>query len=421
MKKVKTQIVIGSIFIMFAALLWAMDGVFIRPKLYSLPVVLVVFLEHSLGFLVLTPFVFLNFNKIKKLSFKSWGAIFWVSVFGGIIGSVMITKAFFLAISGSVTFATVVVLQKLQPFFALIIARIILGERLAKKFYLWALVAIISSYFIAFGGGGVDFSEIDWKNDAAFFAVLAAFSFGSSTVFGKRIVNHLNFKATTALRFGITSLLMFPFVFLTGDILKISSVSNFQWSIFALIVFTSGVGAMYLFYFGLRKVPASVAIICELFMPASSIVLDYFLNKNVLDSVQLAASFVLLFSVFKVVKDGRQKTISFKSKVIHGEGRGEELGFHTANLEAEDLDIPHGVYVVDLIIENNKYKGLMHFGYKEVFGGAVSLEVLIKDFSKNIYGEIVEVFVVNKIRDVKKFKNVDELKNAIKNDLKYLE
>lgn len=405
---------------MLAAFLWSLDGVFIRPKLYSLPVALVVFLEHFFGFLVLSPFVFLNLKKIKKLSRKSWAAIFWVSVFGGMVGSIMITKAFFLAMSGEVTFATVVILQKLQPFFALILARVVLKERLSKKFYVWALVAIISSYFIAFGKTGLSLVEIDWAHSAVLFAVLAAFSFGSSTVFGKRIVNHLNFKATSALRFGITSLIMLPLIIFTGDISKTGLVSNLQWSMFALIVFTTGAGAIFLYYFGLRKIPASIATICELFWPLSSVILDYVINKNVLSPVQLVASLLLLFAVFKVLKDGKQKSVSFISRVIHGEGRGAKLGFHTANLEKEDLDIPHGVYVVELNVAGKNYKGLMHFGYKEVFGGPVSLEVLIKDFSDDIYGEEIAVTIAKKIREVKKFENEDELKAAIKNDLKYL-
>jgi len=419
-KKANPQILIGALAVMLAAFLWSLDGVFIRPKLYSLPVALVVFLEHFFGFLVLSPFIYFNLKKIKKLSRKSWAAIFWVSVFGGMVGSIMITKAFFLAISGEVTFATVVILQKLQPFFALILARAVLKERLSEKFYVWAAVAIVSSYFIAFGKTGLSLDEIDWAHSAVFFAVLAAFSFGSSTVFGKRIVNHLDFKATSALRFGITALLMFPLIIFTGNIFKIGNVSFLQWWLFALIVFTTGAGAIFLYYYGLRKISASTATICELFWPLSSVVLDYAINKNVLSPVQLIASLVLLYAVFKVLKDGRQKSVSFKSKVIHGEGRGAGLGFHTANLQNEDLDIPHGVYVVELSVKGKNYKGLMHFGYKEVFGGPVSLEVLIKDFSDDIYNEEVAVKVIEKIREVRKFKNADELKAAVENDLKCL-
>ena len=94
-KKINKSIAIGVLAIMLAAFLWSLDGVFIRPKFYELPAGLVVFLEHLLGFLVLCPFIFLSWHKIKKLNKKDWGAIFWVAIFGGVIGTLFITKAFF--------------------------------------------------------------------------------------------------------------------------------------------------------------------------------------------------------------------------------------------------------------------------------------------------------------------------------------
>src|SRR5680860_400136 len=190
--KVDKKVLVGAGAIMLAAFLWSLDGVFIRPKFYSLPAELVVFLEHFLGFVFLSPFIIFGWHKIKKLRLKDWGAVVWVSVFGGLLGTLMITKAFFAAIDGEVTFATVIILQKLQPFFALIIARLVLKERLKPKFYIWAIVAIISAYFLAFGQISFNLLEIDFLSSPALFAFLAAFAFGSSTIFGKRIVNHLD-------------------------------------------------------------------------------------------------------------------------------------------------------------------------------------------------------------------------------------
>jgi len=80
--------------------------------------------------------------KIKVLSRNDWFAIIGVSVLGGLIGTVFITKAFFAAFGGQITLATVILLQKLQPVFALILARIILKEKLPAKFYVRALLAI---------------------------------------------------------------------------------------------------------------------------------------------------------------------------------------------------------------------------------------------------------------------------------------
>jgi drug/metabolite transporter (DMT)-like permease len=405
--------------IILAALLWSIDGLFIRPSFYTLPAALVVFWEHFLGFLVLSPFIILNWKKIKTLSKRNWGAIMWVSLFGGVIGTIMITKAFFAAIDGETTFATVVVLQKLQPIFALLLARIILREKLPKNFYLWALVAIIASYVLAFASYGFDIFAIDLSQNAAIFAVLAAFAFGSSTVFGKRIANHLSFKALSALRFAITTILILVYLLFTNGLAMSASISSVQWQLLALIVFSSGAGAIFLFYYGLRRVSASTTTILELFWPFSALILDYIFNNNYLNTVEIIAVLVLLVSFFKVSNLDKNK-VKFSAKVIKGDGRGKKLGFPTANLDKTDLDLPHGIYVVKVKLRNEMYGAIMHFGYKEVFKGPVSLEVLIKDFSEDIYNQEINVRVVRKIRDVKKFDNVEELKKNISKDLQHI-
>jgi len=292
---------LGALAIMLAALLWSLDGVFIRPKLYALPAGLVVFLEHFLGFLVLSPFIFFGWVRIRALELKDWGAVAWVSVFGGLIGTLFITKAFFAAVNGEVTFATVVILQKLQPVFALILARIVLGEKLKKSFYFWAGLAIAAAYFLTFGKL-IDPREIMLTHQAALFAVVAAFAFGSSTVYGKRIVNRLDFRSTAALRFGLTTILAGAYVFLTGDMLKMDQVDPAQWKLLGIIVFTSGAAAMFIYYYGLKKISASAATIFELAWPLSAVILDFILNRNILNPVQIGASLALLFCFFKIVK-----------------------------------------------------------------------------------------------------------------------
>jgi len=418
--KLKSGQIAGSLVIMLAALFWSIDGLFIRPQFYILPAELVVMLEHILGFVVLSPFVFIFWPKIKTLSRKSWLALGWVSLFGGLIGTVFITKAFFTAMDGEVSFATVVILQKLQPIFALLLARLILGEKLPKKFYGWAIAAIAASYFIAFANLGAGFWEIDWLHNGALFAFIAAFAFGSSTVFGKRISNHLDYKAVAALRFGLTSILAIILVLLSGSFGSLNAVSSKQWGLLGLIVLTSGAGSMFIYYFGLRRVPASAATILELFWPFSALVLDYVFNHNYLNWLQLAALAVLLLAFYQISILAKAKKISFSGKVIHGQGRGKLLGYPTANLDKTDLDIPHGVYAVRVSLEGKQYLGLMHFGFKDVFKEEVSLEILIVDFTSDIYGETLQLEVLGKIRELEKFANPDLLIAAIKKDLESL-
>lgn len=416
--KLDKQWIAGALAIMLAALLWSLDGTFIRPKFYVLPAGLVVFLEHALGFVVLSPFLFLGWSRIKLLERKDWLAIGWVCFFGGALGTIMITKAFFAALDGEVTFATVVLLQKLQPVFALVMARLILGERLKKSFYAWALLAIVAAYFLAFGKTGL--GEINLLHSAAFYAAVAAFAFGSSTVFGKRIVNHLDFKSTAALRFLITGCLVLIYSLLTGDLFKIGAVTGLHWRYLILIVFTSGAAAMFIYYYGLKRVTASASTILELFWPLSAVILDYFINHNILSPLQIVASLFLLLAFLKIVALETLPKFEFMAKIKSGSGRGVRLGFPTINLDKQEIDISYGIYLVESQINGKIYRGLLHFGQKETFAEPVSMELYIKDYLAGLSGEI-SVKEIKKIREVRKFDNAEELKRQMKEDLKELE
>ena len=288
-------------------------------------------------------------------------------------------------------------------------------SKLSRKFYLWALVAIAAAGFLAFGKTGL--GEINWLHNAAIFAVIAAFAFGSSTVFGKRIVNHLDFKATAALRFGLTGLLMLILILINGNIGAFNQVTGNQWGWLWIIVFSSGAGAMFIYYFGLKRVTASQATIAELFWPFSAVILDYILNKNILNTTQIIAALVLLVAFYMIIKYGKQKKKTFVAKVIEGVKRGRRLGFPTANLNKVDIDIAHGIYAVEAEIGGKTYKGALHFGPKDTFKEGPTSEVLLKDFEGDLYGKNMQVRIIKKIRDIKKYGDIEKLKKAIREDL----
>jgi riboflavin kinase/FMN adenylyltransferase len=111
-------------------------------------------------------------------------------------------------------------------------------------------------------------------------------------------------------------------------------------------------------------------------------------------------------------------TYSIKGKVVKGKGLGKELGYPTANAVIEDkykLIPADGIYAVNVEIENEMHKGMMSIGYNPTIGAnnAKTIEVNIFDFNKDIYGKNIRIFFIQKIRDEKKFANMEELKKAI--------
>ena len=289
---------LAPLFVIIAAALWGFDGIVLRPALYSLPVPLVVFIESTIVALILSPIFIRQYSKIKNLSRLDWLAFLGVALFGGAIGTMAITKALFYV--NFVNLSIVILIQKLQPVFALSLAGILLKEKLPKIFFLWAALAVTGAYFMTFGFSLPNFLTGDKTLVAAGFSLIAAVSFSSSTVFSKRALRDVGFEMGTYLRFLLSAVIMIIIATLMGDIKTISTVSSYQWMIFLIIAFTTGGAAIFLYYYGLKKITASVATICELAFPLTAVVLEYFIHKNILGPVQWFGVAVLIFSILKV-------------------------------------------------------------------------------------------------------------------------
>lgn len=135
---------------------------------------------------------------------------------------------------------------------------------------------------------------------AALFSLIAAFSFGSSTVFSKRALRNVGFEMGTYLRFLISTFVMLLLVTTLGEFSEISNVSNKQWVVFFIIAFTTGGPAIFLYYYGLKSTPASVSAICELSFPLTAVLLEYLVHGNMLTLVQWFGVSLLLVGMLKV-------------------------------------------------------------------------------------------------------------------------
>ncbi len=284
--------------VVLAASLWAVDGIVLRPSLYSLPVPIVVLIESTIVAVLLTPFFIKKFSSLKKLRKKDWLAFLGVALLGGAIGTMSITKALFYV--NFVNLSVVILLQKLQPVFAILLATIFLKEKLPKEFFLWAGLAILGAYVMTFGLSSPNFSTGDKTTIAALFALVAAFSFSSSTVLSKRALKNVDYEMGTYLRFLFSSIIMLIIAASTGDISSLSQITTKQIIIFLIIAFTTGGAAIFLYYYGLKRISASVASICELAFPLTAVVLEYFVHGNILSSIQWIGAAVLLLSILKV-------------------------------------------------------------------------------------------------------------------------
>ncbi|OGK16915.1 hypothetical protein A3H80_02605 [Candidatus Roizmanbacteria bacterium RIFCSPLOWO2_02_FULL_37_19] len=294
MKKILS---IGPLFIMIAALLWSLDGI-IRTSLFSLPPTVIVFWEHLLGALVLIPFIFIKRKEISQLTRKEWIALGIISLFSGVLGTVMYTAA--LGKVQYIQFSVVVLLQQLQPIWAISAAAIILKEKLTKKFIYWAALGILSTYLISFKDLTINLASGNQTLIAALLALGAGFVWAVSTSFSKIVLHKVSYQLTTLLRFLITPLFAILFVFGFGNQASLLALDQSQWIRLIIIVFSTGMVALLIYYYGLRKTPARVSSIAELTWPASAIFIDYFYFHNSLSPTQIVGVAILAVSIYKV-------------------------------------------------------------------------------------------------------------------------
>ena len=292
------EAVLGAFLVAFAAALWGMDGIILTPKLYNLNVLFVVFVLHAVPFLLMNPFLYKRYKNIRKLDKTEIISLFLVALFGGAIGTWAIVKALFLVNFKSLS--VVVLLQKLQPVFAIALAHLILKEKLRKHYVRWASLALIAGYFLTFGLKLPHIQKDTNTIYAAMYAILAAFSFGASTVFSKKILHKLDFITATFFRYGATSLLLFFIVLITGHLFDFSQMSLQNWLIIAIISLSSGSVAIFIYYYGLKKISAMMATIMELFFPITAILLDYFVNNHSLSPVQWLSAIVMIYAIIRL-------------------------------------------------------------------------------------------------------------------------
>jgi len=105
-------------------------------------------------------------------------------------------------------------------------------------------------------------------------------------------------------------------------------------------------------------------------------------------------------------------------EVIHGDKRGRDLGFPTANLRLDPgCGLRHGIYAVRMAVDGRRYGGVASFGRRPTFdNGAPLLEVHLFDFTGDLYGKAADVAFIGWIRPEEKFASVDDLIRRMEED-----
>ena len=108
-----------------------------------------------------------------------------------------------------------------------------------------------------------------------------------------------------------------------------------------------------------------------------------------------------------------------EGQIIHGDQRGRTIGFPTANLKPRNRVVPQfGVYATATLIKDVWRRSITNVGVRPTFEGSKesSIESYVFDFDGDLYGDVLRVRFLHRIRDERKFNGIDELKTQIGKD-----
>ena len=285
----------GYVFlIIIAAILWSLDGL-LRRSLYLIPPITVVFLEHIFRLLILLPFARRFLPEYKKLTRRDWLIIIAIGVVSGAIATTMYTAA--LAQVNNISYSVVALLQQTQPVFVVLLAFFLLKEKITPRYLAFAVIALISAYFLTFPQYKPTFVHGSGELIAAILAVGAAFSWGAGTVLSKLILAKISYVALVIVRFAVVIPVTLIMMLFSGQTYPLFAITSTQWFNLLIIAFFSGSVGFVIYYKGLQHTEAKVATFAEFAWPLSAALIGYFFLHEHLSLVQILAGAILLLDI----------------------------------------------------------------------------------------------------------------------------
>lgn len=286
----------GTFFIMIACLTWALDTLIRYPLLgagYS--AVQIVFIEHLTLIICVSPLLWRYRNTYLNMNKASLACLFFIGGMGSAIGTLAFTAAF--------TFLNptiVILLQKLQPLVAILLAYYFLRERIESHFVFWALIILFGSFVMmwpdlsALNNSPWHFTDSSGDIVKGYgYALIAVFSWGAATVCGKYLSSQgVHENAILSGRFLSGFLVLLPiFLIMTPTFTQVST--NDIGMIIAMALL-SGLIGMWFYYRGLNLVRAQTATLVELSFPVFAATINWVFLDMRLSMFQIVGACLLI-------------------------------------------------------------------------------------------------------------------------------
>ncbi|MDP3740928.1 MAG: DMT family transporter [bacterium] len=302
----------GPWLVVIAALLWAVDAPFRKFLTGDLSSTTIVLMEHIIIAVLVFIFLFQYLGELKNLSWKEWLAVVFIAFGGSALATVFFTQSF-----RYVNVSVAILLQKIQPLVAILLAVLILKEKLSRQFWLWAILGILGAYLVTFPEIKTTGFVLAGGTLGALYALAAAFFWGGSTVFGRFVLQKISFQAMTALRFlgALIFLIFLNLYYQTLD--QVATASAKDWLYVAIIAILAGFVSLFIYYRGLKFTQAKIATIGELAFPFAAVVVNWIFLDATLSFMQIIGGLILLLSMTNLSSENVAENAIMQADVIH--------------------------------------------------------------------------------------------------------
>ncbi len=287
---------LGVLLVTLGAALWGTDAVLRVPLLKVMSPPAIVLSEHLVLLLYSVPAVALGWRVFLKLGASQWIALLVIAWGGSAIATLLFTAAFAF---GNPT--VVILLQKTQPLFAIVLAHVLLQERLRWAYWPSFAVAVLGAYLISFEGLVKPFEALGSAQAlTAALTLGAAMLWGSSTVLGRFVLKDMPFHTLTGARLLFALPVLWGVVLTQGALGEVGTGFATEPARVVLLALVPGLLGLLLYYEGLSGTKASYATLAEISFPASAVALNWiFLGAGV--SANQVLGFVLLWGAILVL------------------------------------------------------------------------------------------------------------------------
>jgi len=301
----------GFWLVVLGAALWGVDPLFRVILLKNLTSAQIVLLEHIIISLIAIPVLWRNRVELRGIGWRHVGALLFISWGGSALATILFTMGLS---NGNLN--AVLLLQKLQPLFAIMLASLLLKEKLPRHFGILLIIALAGTYLLTFGmtlpiGHWNEFVQI-----GSLLSLGAAALWGGSTVMGRLMVGKLKYETVTSLRFVLALPLL---AFMTWNEGAAWNMPAFGTGAFAAVslnligqALLPGLLSLLVYYKGLTTTKASVATLAELSFPMVGVLINWIVFQEVVTSAQLLG-FLLIWVVLFVISrqsESSERTLS---------------------------------------------------------------------------------------------------------------